>query len=47
MRKEFNEPEPYILSETSSVNIERDNLANIGREIQTNLPSHKKINVPE
>lgn len=43
MRKEFNEPDPFY-SETSSAIIERDNLANSGRE--DGLTS-KKIDVPE
>lgn len=43
MRKEFNEPDPFY-SETSSAIIERDNLANSGREDGLTL---NKIDVPE
>lgn len=39
MRKEFNEPEP----DTSSI-VERDNIANIGREA---LASFHKVDSPE
>lgn len=46
MRKEFNEPDPY-LAETSSVVIERDNLANLGREENSCLTQCNKIDVPE
>lgn len=45
MRKEFNDPEPYVC-ETSSNIVERDNLANIGREVN-NYPPNNKIDVPE
>lgn len=45
MRKEFNDPEPYVC-ETSSSIVERDNLANIGREVN-NYPPNNKIDVPE
>ncbi|XP_055545798.1 uncharacterized protein LOC129730478 [Wyeomyia smithii] len=45
MRKEFNDPEPYSC-ETSSNLVERDNLANIGREVN-NYPPNNKIDVPE
>lgn len=45
MRKEFNDPEPYAC-ETSSNLVERDNLANIGREVN-NYPPNNKIDVPE
>lgn len=46
MRKEFNEPDPF-LNETNSAIIERDNLANIGRE-ENNTPAQcNKIDVPE
>lgn len=43
MRKEFNEPDPFY-SETSSAVIERDNLANKGREDGLTC---NKIDVPE
>lgn len=43
MRKEFNEPDPFY-SETSSAIIERDNLANSGREDGLTC---NKIDVPE
>ncbi|XP_055638148.1 uncharacterized protein LOC129776496 [Toxorhynchites rutilus septentrionalis] len=45
MRKEFHDPEPFV-SETSSNIVERDNLANIGREVN-NYPPSSKIDVPE
>lgn len=45
MRKEFSDPEPYVC-ETSSNIVERDNLANIGREVN-NYPPSNKIDVPE
>jgi hypothetical protein len=44
MTKDFNEPEPFT-TESSAATIERDNLTNIGREI--NLPSSRKIDLPE
>uniref|UniRef100_U5EE79 Uncharacterized protein n=1 Tax=Corethrella appendiculata TaxID=1370023 RepID=U5EE79_9DIPT len=43
MRKEFVEPEPF--SDTS-ITVERDNLANFGREVN-NIPPNNKIDVPE
>ena len=48
MRKEFHEPDPFY-TETSSAVIERDNLANIGREENNSgLPRPiNKIDVPE
>lgn len=46
LRKEFHEPDPF-LTETSSVVIERDNLANIGREENSCISQCNKIDVPE
>lgn len=46
MRKEFSDPEPY-LSETSSAVIERDNLANSGREGGSFNGGNSKIDLPE
>lgn len=45
MRKEFNDPEPYLCESSSNI-VERDNLANIGREVN-NYPPNNKIDVPE
>lgn len=45
MRKEFHDPEPFV-SETSSAIVERENLANFGREVN-NYPPSNKIDVPE
>lgn len=47
MRKEFPDPEPFI-SETSSAIVERDNLTNVGREVNSSCyPPSNKIDVPE
>lgn len=56
MRKEFNDPEPFTCENSSSSTtlasaacnntFERDNLANLGREVN-NYPPSNKIDVPE
>ncbi|XP_053672819.1 uncharacterized protein LOC128723132 [Anopheles nili] len=46
MRKEFSDPEPF-LSETSSAVVERDNLANSGREGGNFNGPNSKLDLPE
>lgn len=57
MRKEFNDPEPFVCESSATIassnatscnNFERDNLTNLGREVNNYPPPpNNKIDVPE
>lgn len=56
MRKEFNDPEPFVCENSTTIassasscnNFERDNLTNLGREVNNYPPPpSNKIDVPE